>query len=134
MIYSIPYQARNNENDKNLVLLFYGKNKAIYAIVYGGVWLLVQENIEFPTLIPLWTFAIQYNSHNRFIDQKLRRFSFQIWDEYDYLPNRIIFFIYKISIPRLAITFGFDSKGGENGLEGLNRDSIFWYEKKKRYL
>lgn len=45
MIHPIPYTASLNENDKIALLLFYEKNKATYAIGYGNVWLLMEEDL-----------------------------------------------------------------------------------------
>lgn len=83
----------------------------------GYWWKKICISIEFPTLIPSKTCAIQYDSHNNFIDRKLHHFSSWVWDEYDYSPDRLVFMIYKILIARLVITSKIDSIGRKMDLK-----------------
>lgn len=80
-------------------------------------------------LTPSKTYAIQYDSHNNFINQKLHHFSSYVWDEYDYLPDKLVFMIYKISIARLVITSEIDSIGKKMDLKVWIKITYFSMEK-----
>lgn len=95
----------------------------------GYWWKKICISIEFPTLTPSKTYAIKYGSHDNFIDRKLHHFSSWVWDEYDYLPDRFVFMIYKISIASLVITSEIDSIGRKMDLMVWIKITYFSMEK-----
>lgn len=97
--------------------------------MFGYWWKKICISIEFPTLTPSKTCAFQYDSHNNFIDRKLHHFSSWVWDEYDYLPDRLVFMIYKILIARLVITSEIDSIGRKMDLKVWIKITYFSMEK-----
>lgn len=100
----------------------------------GYWWKKICTSIEFLTLTPPKTCAIQYGSHNSFIDWKLHQFSSRVWDEYDYLPDRLLLMIYKISIARLVIASKIDSIGRKMDLKDWIKTKYFSTEKRRQYM
>lgn len=97
--------------------------------ISGYWWKKICISIEFPMLTPSKTYAIQYDSHNNFINRKLHHFSSCVWDKYDYLPDKLVFMIYKISIARLVITSEIDSIGRKIDLKVWIKITYFSMEK-----